>query len=58
MKNWLQRFHGDRSAVTAIEYALLAALIAVIIVGSVVTVGSQVQQMYNNIKDQLVLAMQ
>ncbi|MBA5686212.1 Flp family type IVb pilin [Rugamonas apoptosis] len=52
------RFHRDCSAVTAIEYALLAALIAVVIIGSVTVVGSQVLQMYNNIKDQVVLAMQ
>lgn len=58
MKIWLLRFHRDRSAVTAIEYALLAALIAIIIVGAVTTVGAQVLQMYDNIKDQVVLAMQ
>lgn len=58
MNNWLLRFYRDSSAVTAIEYALLAALIAVVIVGSVTVVGSQVLQMYNNIKDQVVLAMQ
>ena len=58
MKNWLLSFHRNRSAVTAIEYALLGALIAVIIVGAVATVGTQLQQMFEHVKDQVVLAMQ
>ena len=58
MKNWLLSFHRNRSAVTAVEYALLAALIAVIIVGAVIFVGTQVQQLFEHVKDQVVLAMQ
>lgn len=58
MKNWLSDFHIDSSAVTAIEYALLAALIAVIIVGAVLSVGTQVQLLFEHVKDQVVLAMQ
>ncbi|WP_375539600.1 Flp family type IVb pilin [Rugamonas fusca] len=58
MNHWLLRFHQDSSAVTAIEYALLAALIAVIIVGAVVSVGTQVQLLFEHVKDQVVLAMQ
>ncbi|MBA5639938.1 Flp family type IVb pilin [Duganella sp. LX20W] len=58
MKNWVWGFHRDRSAVTAIEYALLAALIAVVIVGAVAGAGSQLQQLYEHVKDQVVLAMQ
>lgn len=56
MKHRLLKFHRDHSAVSAIEYALLGALIAVIIVGAVAGVGSQVQKMYEHVKDQVVLA--
>lgn len=58
MKRWLYRFHTDRSGVSAIEYALLGALIAVVIVAAVTTVGTQLQVMFTLIKDQVVLAMQ
>lgn len=58
MKNRLLRFHRDRSAVTSLEYALLAALIAVVIVGTVTTTGSQLVQLFDHVKDQVVLAMQ
>jgi pilus assembly protein Flp/PilA len=53
----LFRFHRDHSAVSAIEYALLGALIAVIIVGAVFNVGTQLQLMFEHVKDQVVLAM-
>ena len=35
----LQKFNLDRRAVTAIEYALIAALIAVVIIAAVTTLG-------------------
>lgn len=56
MKTWLLRLYRDQRAVTSIEYALLAALIAVIIVGAVTNVGSQVAQLYGGVKDQISLA--
>ena len=58
MKNWLLCFYRDQRAVTSIEYALLAALIAAIIVGAVTTVGSQVGLLYSAVKDKLVEAAQ
>jgi pilus assembly protein Flp/PilA len=39
---------GDRGA-TAIEYALVAALIAVVIVGGVTAVGIKVSTMFTNV---------
>jgi pilus assembly protein Flp/PilA len=46
MKNlWLQ-FFGARSGATGIEYALLAALIAVIAIGGLRTLGSKVNHDY------------
>lgn len=58
MKIWLQDFYRDERAVTALEYALIGALIAVVIVGAVGSVGSQVMRLYDTVKDQLVLAIQ
>ncbi|UTY58815.1 Flp family type IVb pilin [Massilia sp. erpn] len=58
MNNCLSRFLDDESAVSAIEYALLASLIVVVIFASVTTVGAQVASLYNYIKDQVILAMQ
>lgn len=40
----------DETGVTSIEYALLGALIAVAIAGSVGVLGTQVQSMYESIQ--------
>ncbi len=39
----------DESGATAIEYGLLAALIALVIVGSVVLVGTQLDTTFTNV---------
>jgi pilus assembly protein Flp/PilA len=41
MGNLFHRFIKDQSGVTAIEYGLIAALIAVIIITAVTTVGTK-----------------
>ena len=41
MRNLFHRFNDDQSGVTAIEYGLIAALIAVVIITAVTTVGSK-----------------
>jgi pilus assembly protein Flp/PilA len=43
----------DRRAVTAIEYALIAALIAVVIIGAVTTLGGKVSTTFNNVAGEL-----
>jgi pilus assembly protein Flp/PilA len=43
----------DNRAVTAIEYALIAALIAVVIVGAATTLGSQVGLTFNSVSSEL-----
>lgn len=58
MKFFLSRFFDDESAVSSIEYALLAGLIAVIIVVSVSTVGGEISRLFTFVKDQVVLAIQ
>ena len=50
----IQRFINDEEGVTAIEYALIASLIAVVIIGAVTIVGTDVRQVFNNIANALV----
>ena len=45
----LKRFVGSEEAVTAIEYALLAALIAVAIIGAASLLGSNITGEFNTI---------
>ena len=40
MKNLVSRFVKDESGATAIEYGLIVALIAVVIISAVTTLGS------------------
>lgn len=40
--HFIQNFVRDEEGVTAIEYGLIAALIAVVIIGSVTTVGTAI----------------
>jgi pilus assembly protein Flp/PilA len=47
MKTLLFRFAQDESGVTAIEYGLIAALIAVVIIVSVTTVGTDLKAVFN-----------
>ena len=43
----------DKRAVTAIEYALIAALIAVVIIGAVTTLGGKISTTFNNVASEL-----
>jgi pilus assembly protein Flp/PilA len=43
----------DRRAVTAIEYALIAALIAVVIIGAVTTLGKGVSNTFSTVASEL-----
>jgi pilus assembly protein Flp/PilA len=49
----LAQLNVDKRAVTAIEYALIAALIAVVIVGAATTLGSKVSSTFNNVSSEL-----
>lgn len=40
MKKFISKFAADRSGATAIEYGLIVALIAVVIIGAVTTLGT------------------
>jgi len=43
----------DERAVTAIEYALIAALIAVVIIGAVTSLGTGVSSTFNKVASEL-----
>lgn len=49
--NATQRFLRDEEGVTAIEYGLIAALIAVVIIGAVAAVGDGLDAVFQGIAD-------
>jgi pilus assembly protein Flp/PilA len=49
MNKFVSRFLSDESGATAIEYGLIAALIAVVIIGAVTAVGTNLKGTFNNI---------
>jgi pilus assembly protein Flp/PilA len=52
----VQRFVSDEEGVTAIEYALIASLIAVVIITAVTTVGTNVNNVFERIAAALTTA--
>ena len=46
---YLRRFWEDEEGVTAIEYGLISALIAVVIIASVTSVGDQLKAVFEAI---------
>jgi pilus assembly protein Flp/PilA len=49
MKVLLKRLLEDESGATAIEYGLIASLIAVVIIGAVTTVGSNLSNVFTKV---------
>ena len=49
MKNLISRFANDESGATAIEYGLLAALIAVVLITALTTLGRNMSTQFSNI---------
>ncbi|MFC7473078.1 Flp family type IVb pilin [Dankookia sp. GCM10030260] len=43
----------DRKGVTALEYGLIAALIATVIIGAVTALGTNASAMFQNIADKI-----
>ncbi|MFO1106883.1 MAG: Flp family type IVb pilin [Amaricoccus sp.] len=52
--NIAQRLWRDEDGATAIEYGLLAALIAVVIIAAVTTLGSTVKSTFTEVNDKMV----
>ena len=51
--NWLKSFAKSDEGVTAIEYGLIAALIAVVIIASVTLVGTELSDTFGTIESEL-----
>ena len=49
----IRKFVADEAGVTAIEYALIASLIAVFIITAVQTVGTKVSTVFTEVGDKL-----
>ena len=49
MVQWIKRFRKEEEGVTAIEYGLIAALIAVVIIVAVTAVGTSLSGTFNTV---------
>lgn len=49
MKTFISKFMSDESGATAIEYGLIAALIAVVIIAAVTALGTSIETQFNKI---------
>ena len=56
LTRFIQKFARDEEGVTAIEYGLIAALIAVVIIIAVTIVGTQLNQVFTTIGTALTTA--
>ncbi len=53
LKSFLIRFASDESGATAIEYGLIASLIAVAIIGAVTTLGTKLTTTFGSVSASL-----
>ncbi len=53
MTSVFKRFASDESGATAIEYGMIAALIAVVIMAAVGTIGTKLNVKFKAVADQL-----
>ena len=56
MKNLFARYMKDESGATAIEYGLIAALIAVVIITALTTVGTSLEAKFDEVSSALAVA--
>ncbi len=56
MKTFLKNFVRDESGVTAMEYGMIAALIAVVILGVLGTLGNNLNDTFGSISDKIAAA--
>ena len=49
MTAFVKRFVADESGATAIEYGLIAALIAVVVITAVTAIGDNLKGTFNNV---------
>ena len=53
LKQRIRQFVADEQGVTAMEYGLIAALIAVVIIGAVTNVGTNLKAVFQYVADNL-----
>lgn len=53
MKNFVSRFIKDESGATAIEYGLIAALIAVVLITALSTLGGNLKDKFKKVSDEV-----
>jgi pilus assembly protein Flp/PilA len=53
MQNFVSRFVKDESGATAIEYGLIAALIAVAVIGGVTSLGQKANATFTNVATEI-----
>ena len=53
MSQFFKRFAGDESGATAIEYGLIAAGIAVVIITAINTLGGQIGATFTNVANEM-----
>ena len=53
MRHLLHRFINDQSGVTAIEYGLIASLVAVAIIGAVSALGTKLTTVFTQVSGSL-----
>jgi pilus assembly protein Flp/PilA len=53
MNTLFKKFAKDESGATAIEYGLIASLIAVVIIGAVTTVGNNLSKVFTEVGSNL-----
>jgi pilus assembly protein Flp/PilA len=53
MKKFLAKIRKNESGATAIEYGLIAALIAVVLIGSLQTLGNNMKNSFNSISSNI-----
>ena len=51
MRNFIKRFAQDESGATAIEYGLIAALIAVAIIGTLTAIGPKLNNAFGKVSE-------
>ena len=51
-----RRFLQDEDGSTAIEYALLASMMSIVLIGGLLTFGTSVVNMFNSVSTQVVAA--
>ncbi len=49
----MTRFKSDESGATAIEYGLIAALIAVVVIGALTLLGTSLESKFNEVSNSL-----